>query len=158
MSLGGQFQGPRTLLNRLLPLTNVAACVLFIVLREPVPSAYLVPVDEARRQGGLYVVSGIDGMLACRNLYSWSDWHGGEALGVKVLEVANLPALVLTVIAAAFSGDLFGLGRSLSACHWSWVLASLFLLLASFQWWLIGSLGDRALLRRSRGGGGYKAA
>jgi hypothetical protein len=38
--------------------------------------------------------SGILGMLACRTLHSWSEWHGGEALGVKVLEAANVFAFI----------------------------------------------------------------
>jgi hypothetical protein len=129
-------------------VANAAACALFL-LREPAPQEYLAEVDAARRNGGMYLVSGIDGTLACRQIYSWSEWHGGETLGVKVLEVANLPALVVTGV-VAFVGEL-GVARVLTACTWSWLLAAVFIAAASLQWWIVGVL-IAALARRVPGG------
>jgi hypothetical protein len=133
-------------LRRVLPLANALACVLFVVLREPAPVAYLAEVDEARRNGGMLFNSAITGILACRNLYPWSEWHGGEALGVKIVEIANLPALIPTAIAHVL-GEVLGIARLMSTCRWSWILAVGFFLLASTQWWLIGTALDR-LIRR----------
>jgi hypothetical protein len=108
--------------------------------------AYLTEVDEARRNGGIFFNSAITGTLACRNLYPWSEWHGGEALGVKILEIANLPALTATAI-AHFLGEVFGIARLMSACQWSWILAVGFVLVASAQWWLFG-IALEALIAR----------
>jgi hypothetical protein len=132
-------------LRRLLPIANALACMLFVVLREPA-AAYLAEVDEARRNGGVFFNSAITGTLACRNLYPWSEWHGGEALGVKLLEIANLPALISTAIADLLV-EVFGVARLMSACQWSWILAAGFVLVASTQWWLLGKALDRLVAR-----------
>jgi hypothetical protein len=136
-------------LRRVLPIANALACVLFVVLREPAPAAYLAEVDEARRNGGMFFNSAITGTLACRNLYPWSEWHGGEALGVKILEIANLPALILTAIAHLL-GEVLGIARLMLACQWSWILAVGFVLVASAQWWLVGTAVDRLKARFGR--------
>jgi hypothetical protein len=137
--------------RRLLPAANLIACVLFVVLRAPAPAEYLAEVDDARRAGGIFINSGIVGTLACRMLHSWSSWHGGEALGVKILEVANLPALVVTA-GAHVLGEVT-VARVMSACGWSWLLAGVFMLVASVQWWLVGLALDhrrRRSQQRSR--------
>ena len=136
-------------LRRVLPIANVLACVLFVVLREPAPAAYLAEVDEARSSGGAFLTSAITGTLACRNLYPWSEWHGGEALGVKILEITNLPALIATAIAHLL-GEVFGIARLMSACQWSWILAVGFVLVSSAQWWLVGTALDRLIARFGR--------
>lgn len=118
--------------------SNAVACALFVIVRGPAASTYLAEVDDARHTGGIVLISGIDGTLACRYLYSWSDWHGGEALGVKILEVVNAPALVVTAI-CSFVGEV-GAARAFSACIWSWLLAGVFIVAASVQWWLLGIL------------------
>ena len=89
-------------------------------------------------------------------LYPWDEWHGGEALGVKILEVANAPAVAMTV-GTALAGEI-GLARLLTACTWSWVLAGVFAVTASGQWWLIGTAVDavQRRLRRSRTPGGVR--
>ena len=130
--------------QRLLPLANALACALFVVFREPASPVYLAEIDEVRRSGGVLVNSAITGTIACRNLSPWSEWHGGEALSVKVLEVANLPALIATGI-GHLMGERFGIARLISSCQWSWVLAAGFLLLASTQWWFLGRTLDRML-------------
>ncbi|MGH9311843.1 MAG: hypothetical protein ACRD1S_01470 [Vicinamibacterales bacterium] len=125
---------------------NLAACVLFVLLREPAHPGYLADVDEARQAGGVFSISGIDGTIACRNLRSWSEWHGGEALGVKFLEVANLAPLLLTGIANV-AAEILGVARRLSACGWSWALAVLFVALSTTQWLLVGRLIEKAWTR-----------
>jgi hypothetical protein len=134
--------------RRILPAANVVACLLFVLLRAPAPIAYLTEIDEARQRGAVVDAGEIVGTLACRNLYSWSEWHGGEALGVKVLEVIDLPALVLTA-AVGLIGE-FALARMFSACRWSWLLAGIFVLVSTAQWWLLGFVIDRHRRRSSR--------
>jgi hypothetical protein len=127
-------------------LTNAAACLLFVVLRPPAPAEYLAEVDAARQAGGgMSTVNTVDGTLACRQLYSWSEWHGGERLPVKVLEVANAPALAVTAVFAA-AGKL-GVARLFSACSWSWLLGGVFMIAASIQWWLAGIVIEIAARR-----------
>lgn len=132
--------------QRLLPAANLISCALFVLLRERAPAGYLAEVDEARLSGGMFLNSAITGTLACRNLYPWSEWHGGESLGVKILEVANLPAVISTAIMHLVA-EVIGVARLMPACQWSWVLAGGFLLVASTQWWLLGKALDRARAR-----------
>lgn len=138
---------PKATVSSVLLVANAVACSLFL-LREPAPQEYLAEVDAARQSGGMLLSSGLHGMIACRLLYSWSEWHGGEALGVKVLEAANLPAVALTGIVATL-GEL-GIAREFSACNWSWLLAAVFVVTASLQWWAIGAL-SAACMRRAQG-------
>ena len=131
----------------LLLLSNAAAFALFVSLRDPPPAEYLAALDSAQRTGGLLLNSGIDAMLACRNLYSWSPWHGGETFAVKAYIVANAPAL-------AFSALVDTVGRIgatgiFSACRWSWIVAGFFLVAASVQWWSIGALIEYLVRRHS---------
>ena len=120
-----------------LPIANLIACLLFVALREPPPDPYLAEMDAARQTGGILIDDSIWGMLACRTLSNWGPIHGGESLGVAVLEVLNLPSLLLTAFAGIFV-DVFGASRITSACAWSWMLAGVFIFLASAQWWFIG--------------------
>jgi hypothetical protein len=137
------------LFKTILPFANLIFCALFVLLRQPAPVNYLRELDQARATDSIFETSGIIGTLACRNLYSWSEFHGGEALGVKVLEVVNAPALVVTAIASIVGEP--GIARLMTACRWSWVLAGVFLLASSVQWWLLGLRLDRRLSRsRSR--------
>jgi hypothetical protein len=133
------------LFRRTLPIANLAACLLFVLLREP-DSWYLAELDRARQEGSVFMDDGVWGTLACRTLNNWGPVHGGEAIGVAALEVLNLPSLFLTGIAGLF-GDVFGGARITSACRWSWLLAGVFIVLASTQWWFVGRALDR---RRGR--------
>jgi hypothetical protein len=126
-------------------MANLVACALFVVLREP---ADLSAADADRRTGGMSFTSGIAGTLACRTLYSWSEWHGGEATGVKMLEVLNAPALGVTAVAHVV-GEMT-VARTMSACRWSWALTAVFLLIASIQWWLVGFVVERGWRRLGR--------
>jgi hypothetical protein len=87
-----------------LVLGNLAACALFVILRPPASPDYIADVAAARAESVFVINSGISGMVACRLLYPWSQWHGGEALGVKVLEVANAPAVAVTVSSPSAAG------------------------------------------------------
>jgi hypothetical protein len=128
--------------RRILPIANVVACLLFVLLREPASSAYLAEVDDARQRGGFVLDDAVWGTLACRTLHAWSPYHAGEELGVAALEVLNLPSLMATGITGFFA-DAFGVARMTSACRWSWMLAAVFMALASAQWWYIGRAIDR---------------
>jgi hypothetical protein len=129
-----------------LPIANLVACLFFILQREPTPLGHLAEIDKERQRGGILIDDSALGVLACRTLYAWSTFHGGEAIGVAALEVLNLPSLVLTAIAGV-SGDAFGFARLTSACRWSWLLAGVFIGLASVQWWLVGTAIDRITSR-----------
>jgi hypothetical protein len=142
----------------LLPAINLAGCALFVALRPPAPAEYLTELDEARRAGGFVLSSTVSGMVACRPLYPWNEWHGGEASSVKLVEIANAPALAMTV-GIWLVGEI-SFARGSPACAWSWVLAAVFAVAASAQWWLIGMAVDAARhrLRRGRRLGGLRSA
>ena len=131
-----------------LVLGNLAACALFVMLRPPASPDYIADVAAARAESAFVINSGISGMVACRLLYPWSRWHGGEALGVKVLEVANAPAVAVTV-AGALVGEL-GLARQFSVCGWSWLLAGVFVTTSSVQWWMVGAAAEHVMRRIRR--------
>jgi hypothetical protein len=133
--------------RRTLPIANLVACLLFVVLREATPAWHLQEIERARQLGGVVIYDSVWGTLACRTLYSWSTFHGGEDIGVAALEVLNLPSLVLTVIGSVI-GEGSGLARLTSACGWSWLLAGVFIVTASAQWWLVGTGFDRFICGR----------
>ena len=85
--------------------------------------------------------SGSLGILACRDLHDWSEWHGGERTVVKILEAANVVPLVAAGVVHMFLGDA-SFTSSLSACQWSWGLALVFILCATAQWAAIGQVVD----------------
>ena len=137
-------------LKRLLPLANAIGCLLFLLLREPAPPQNLALIDNARRNGGLYAMDQTVGTVACRELNSWSEWHGGEALGVKILEAINLPVVLVTAVQSVL-GEV-ELSKTMSACRWSWVLGAVFLVASTLQWWILGTWLDLGLRRfRNRG-------
>jgi hypothetical protein len=79
--------------------------------------------------------------IACRPLHSWSEWHGGESLGVKTLETVN-------TVPIAFAAAIDVMGRAgpakrISACAWSWVIAFVVLAMSSAQWFAVGTAIDR---------------
>jgi hypothetical protein len=123
--------------------------LLFVSLREPVAPDSLAELDEVRRTGGMVMNTAFGGMVACRHLHPWSAFHGGEALGVEILEIANLPAVGAT-IAVDFAGSAVGFRRLLPVCVWTWILAAAFLTLASAQWWIVGLIVERLSARFSR--------
>jgi hypothetical protein len=136
--------GPRRVpLSLLLPTFNLIACLLFVMTIETAYPEYLAYLDAARqRPGGDGDWSDIWGMLACRQLNNWGPIHGGEYLGVMVVEVVNL----LPLFAAGLAHGLFvgsDLLRRVPACEWSWWLAAVFVLLSTTQWVLIGLRLDR---------------
>lgn len=120
---------------------NLAMCLLFIAVREP-HIAFLSEREEAWQRGGFQFVSSSDPWMyiAGRPLYHWTRWHHGESLAVRVLQVANWPAL----ITAKRIGD--GLApyarreRLLSFSEMTWLYGWLFIGLASAQWLLVGVL------------------
>src|SRR4029079_2479104 len=125
------------LFRRTLPLANLVACLLFVWLQKPAHPFYLQELDQARQRGATVFYDDIWGMLACRTLNNWGPIHGGEDLGVAVLEVLNLPSLLLTGFIAVIT-DASRAARITSACQWSWLLAGVFIVIASAQWWFIG--------------------
>lgn len=142
-----------------LVLANLAACALFVALRPPASPDYIADVAAARASGGFAINSGISGMVACRLVYPWSEWHGGEALGVKLLEVANAPAVAVTM-GVTIVGEM-GLARQFSVCGWSWLLAGVFVGASSVQWWIVGAAVEwvvrRVKLLRARSNGAGRA-
>jgi hypothetical protein len=112
--------------------------MLFVLVREPAPAWYLEESDQARLRGSTIADDGVWGTLACRNLNNWGPIHGGEAIGVAMLEVLNLPSLLVTGTVGLFV-DVAGL---VPTCRWSWLLAAVFVAVASVQWWWIGSTID----------------
>jgi hypothetical protein len=140
-------------LRWLLPAVNLTGCLLFVLQRPPVPHAYLAEIDAVRSRGGMVINSAVSGIIACRHLYPWDEWHGGEARGVKVLEIANAPATAVVIGLDFLVGS--NLAKRLPVCTWTWMLAGVFVALSSAQWWVIGVTTD-AGWRRWRGGSHQK--
>jgi hypothetical protein len=130
-------------------LANYLAFALFLALR-PSAAEYLRAKDEAAQRGEFTLSDADpDTFIAGRPLYNWNEWHGGERLGVKVLEVVNLPALA--------AANRFTEARSADAGASSYyrdsnVRGRLFLLFATVQWLAVGGLISRwRAMRRRRG-------
>ena len=89
-----------------------------------------------RGRPGQFYFTSADPMavIAERPLWSWSVFHGGEVLPVKVLEVLNLPALVVTVIFNAFAGSSSVIGPQRA----SYMTFGVLLLGSTVQWYLVG--------------------
>jgi hypothetical protein len=119
-------------------VVNLIACAAFLMVRPEATS--LIEERERAEQMGAFSLSSSDPymLIAGRPLRQWNEWHGGEAVWVKVIEVANGPA----VLVAKFSGDLWGAEHSFSGQptyrRKSWMRAYVFLIVSSVQWLLIG--------------------
>lgn len=129
-------------------LLNLIVCTLFVLTRPPATSL-IEERQRAREAGGFVVSSGDPYMLiAERPLKQWNEWHGGESAWVKVAEILNAPALVVT---KRFGDEWLnrrearGLGSHRAD---SWRRAYLFLFLSSAQWLLVGTLVARLIWRR----------
>lgn len=127
-------------------LANYIAFAAFVAVR-PSDTAQLRKKDAAWVPG-TFSLSSADPYtyLAARPLYNWSEWHAGEHVAVKVLEVANLPALMaaaaLTPVAGTLTGASVYHGRS-------YVRAVLFVLFATLQWLAVARF-VRRVSRRPR--------
>src|SRR5262249_46574016 len=84
--------------------------------------------------------------LGERALYSWSRWHGGEDLLVKVLEAVN----VLPLFAAGIGTWIATLPfeHVVTVYLMSWLRAAVFLSLSTLQWFWIGRAIDSGITRR----------
>ncbi|HSF16129.1 MAG TPA: hypothetical protein VLK65_11310 [Vicinamibacteria bacterium] len=139
---------PKKALPLLLATAHAAACVVFLALREPGIS-FLAERERARREWGYFFINSADPymFIAERPLYNWSEWHGGEETWVKVLEVLNLPSLILT---ATIGGAVIAVHRGTSFGDYptdTWIRALFFLAFSLVQWWTIGRVVDNALRR-----------
>lgn len=139
---------PKNALSLLLTSAHLAACVAFLALREPGIS-FLAERERARREWGYFFANSADPyvFIAERPLYNWSEWHGGEETWVKVLEVINLPSLVLT---ATIGGVVLAIYRVTGFGDYptdTWIRALFFLGFSLVQWWTIGCVIDNALGR-----------
>jgi hypothetical protein len=113
-------------------------CVGFItfMIERPSGEHILRKIDTGEAAGWLTVGSGAPwAYIAARPLFTWNKWHGGESRWVKVLEVANGPALILAVAMA--NGVIVGPGNNYLE---SWAAAVLFVILSPLQWWLFARL------------------
>jgi hypothetical protein len=129
-------------------LLNLVACLTFLTIREPAKEL-IAGREHAQQLGTLTVSSGDPYMLiAERPLRQWNEWHGGEVLWIKVVEVLNGPALVATkalgdrwTASHAFRG-VPTYGRD------SWIRAYAFLIASSLQWLVVGALIGVIVKRR----------
>lgn len=108
-------------------LLNCVACALFIAVRPPATSL-IEERERAERSGALSVSSADPYMvIAARPLRQWDEWHGGEAAWVKIIAVANGPA----VFAAKRFGDRWAAEHAFSgqetygrqSWNCSWIIA-----------------------------------
>jgi hypothetical protein len=116
-------------------LANYIAFALFVAVRPP-RIEHLRELDRASASG-MFMMSSAEPIthLAARPLYSWSRWHGGERWWVKIVEVANLPALIAAGALTLMVQPIVGASAYYGA---SYIRAVLFLLFATIQWLLIG--------------------
>jgi hypothetical protein len=119
-------------------VVNLIACAAFLIVRPEATS--LIEERERAEQNGTLSLSSSDPymLIAGRPLRQWNEWHGGESAWVKVIEVANGPA----VFAAKRFGDRWSAQHVFDGQpaygRQSWVRAYFFLIVSSVQWLLIG--------------------
>jgi hypothetical protein len=123
----------------LLSGANLTAWLLLVLFREPLPAEYFQARDQAAARGG-FLITSADPIVVIggRPLRTWSEWHGGEASLVKLLEVVNILAVTITV----FAGFLLGL-TGLPTYRRSFVTLAILLIYSSIQWWFVGWGIDR---------------
>ena len=124
------------------------SCILFLALRAPDPPGGALDQLEATRNTGELVFSSAApwGYVAERPLYSWSEWHGGESVGVKALVIANLvPTLLTTAIL-----DSPDQASTTPIRLQTWIAALVYLALSTMQWWGIGVILEKRCRARAR--------
>jgi hypothetical protein len=84
-------------LRFVLPAINAIGCLLFVLLREPFVGIAREAWEAEHRAPGVFLNSSNFALpsVACRPLHSWSEFHGGEALGLKVLESVKMVPVVI---------------------------------------------------------------
>ena len=83
--------------------------------------------------------------MAERPLFNWSEWHGGESIGVKALVFANLvPTLITSAILD--SPDQFS---SIPVRLQTWIAGFLYLALSTMQWWGLGAILEKRVRARA---------
>jgi hypothetical protein len=121
-----------------LVLANLVAWFCVVGLREPMPARYFddqdTPGIQLNSAAPIVVVAG-------RPLRSWNRFHGGETLGVKVVEVVNLVPFIAALIVDG-QASVFLPTRSLVRSH---IVFGVLLVLTSLQWSLVGSVVAKAL-------------
>lgn len=123
-----------SIIGLVLALLNIIGCLFFVFSRPPIDTQYLLELDKARAAGHFVGNDAISGIVACRAVGPWGNWHGLEVWYVKVLEIANLDI----VIPLMFASAIFNTVSSISTCTLSWIIAVLFLSFSAVQWFLIG--------------------
>ena len=121
-------------------VANYIAFALFLVLRPP-RAEHLRELDRASASG-MFLMSSAEPIthMAARPLTKWSRWHGGERWWVKVIEVANFPALIAAGALTPVVRPIVGASPYYGA---SYVRAVLFLLFATIQWLVLGRTRSR---------------
>ena len=129
-------------------LLHFVVCSAFILLREPSIS-HLEERERMRRDSGYVFESNVDPIMfiAGRRLNGWNEWHGGESLWIKIVEVANLPALLATVTVGHLPIAIYRATGSGTFVHDTWIRASVFLLFSVAQWVVVGLLIERRMRR-----------
>ena len=127
-------------------IINLIACFAFVATREP--ATELIKEREEARRVGAFTLSSADPymIIAERPLRNWSRWHGGESTWVKVAEVLNGPALLLT----KRIGDWWAWRATNSYERESWTRAYVFIILSSLQWLALGAIAAKIVARRDR--------
>jgi len=123
-------------LRALLVVSNLCAWGTLVVLRGPLPDSYFAERDSARQQAGFLFSSGDPALVvAGRPLWWWSEFHGGERLIVKLLEVPNLVPLCVIGLAGAIVASATRVGTHTRSLFTFGAL----LLLSSGQGWIAGT-------------------
>jgi hypothetical protein len=131
-------------------VVNLIACAAFLVARAPATA--LIEDRERTQQLGSLAVSSSDPymLIAERPLRQWNAWHGDEVIWVKIVEVLDGPALIVT----KKIGDRWAAIRAFSGTatyrRESWFRAYVFVIASSVQWLLLGLLIGQLMMRRTR--------
>ena len=133
-------------LSAMLCLLNWLACGLFLFTRKPnIDNSYEL---ERAEDGTTFMPIGSGRAafhIAGRPINHWNSWHGGETPLVKLLGIVNFPALAIARASApSITRLLFRHSGSYSLE--SWVIAWIFLLLATAQWIGVGWLMSKGRL------------
>ncbi len=114
-------------------VANLVAWVSLVGLRDPLPDSFFAERDEWLGPGAFYHSSvAPELVIAGRPLWSWNEYHGGEILAVKALEVLNLPSLIVVALCDLLVGDAFGVPTYLRS-----VFTFLGLLVVTTLQWLL---------------------
>ncbi len=88
-----------------LAAANWVAWATLLALRSPMAPEFFAERDRAQASGEVVLSSSDPALvLAGRPLWGWSTVHGGERWPVRVLEIVNVPSLLVVFVLDSILG------------------------------------------------------